>query len=81
MKKRKMQVGPSAAGAMDEKAKKVAAWRKEVAAKTAQPDPALDKAVADAKNTRAAKAAVLSDACPTGAWNSRRGAAASPSAF
>ena len=57
MKKQKKQVGPSAAGAADEKAKKVAAWRKEVAAKTAQPDPALDKAVADAKNTRAAKVA------------------------
>ena len=45
------------AEATDEKKAKVEAWRKEVAAKTAQPDPALDKAVADAKNTRAAKAA------------------------
>jgi len=57
MKKQKKQVGPSAAGAADEKAKKVAAWRKEVAEKAAKPDPALDKAVADAQNTRAAKAA------------------------
>jgi len=45
------------AEAVDEKKAKVEAWRKEVAAKTAQPDPALDKAVADAKNTRAAKVA------------------------
>jgi hypothetical protein len=45
------------AEATDEKKAKVEAWRKEVAEKTAQPDPALDKAVADAKNTRAAKVA------------------------
>jgi len=56
MKKQKKQVGPSAVGAADEKAKKVAAWRKEVAEKTAKPDPALDKAEAAAQAARNAKA-------------------------
>jgi hypothetical protein len=49
---------PSQAGApADEKKAKVEAWRKEVAAKVAAPDPAVEKAVADASKARAEKKA------------------------
>ena len=50
---------PSQAGAPADatKGEKIEAWKKEVAAKTAQPDPALDKAVEAAGKARAAKKA------------------------
>jgi hypothetical protein len=56
------QATPSQAGApadatKGDKAAKVEAWKKEVAAKVAQPDPALDKAVEVAGKARAAKKA------------------------
>jgi len=51
------QAAATADATKGEKAAKIDAWKKEVAAKVAQPDSALDKAVADAKNTRAAKVA------------------------
>ena len=49
---------PSQAGApADEKRAKVEAWRKEVAAKVAAPDPAVERAIADASKARAEKKA------------------------